>query len=244
MKVYTYYDDIGHELQQEMIDLWKRSWRNNGFTPIVLNYQSVTEHPLLKNYEDIIQETNVTLTGREISKYGMSCWYRWVAYSLLSDSDTSVYTCDYDVININFSTNHKPITSLHFMDNRCPCLVSGTPSQFAKFCDLVIEMCKTHAHDIKRSFDALPQCRNLHDQDFLICASATIFPGFIPGKKEVYTTNRNNLAMQLSPRCHVVPYTQHNHNTKLIHFSHSRCGTNENRIKYIRETLDHDRSQE
>lgn len=240
MKVYTYYEEINHSLQREMIDLWKHSWESNGFDAIVLDYNTIASHPLVEKYTDTFQKMNMILAGREISKYGMSCWFRWLAYSTLDNRDTPVYTCDYDVINVQYSTNHKPISALHFMDNRCPCFVSGTPDQFTQLCELFVEVCENQSHDLKQSFDNFPQCPNLHDQDFLICASSIIFPGFKSG--ETYCTQYKKLQIQLSPRHHVVPYSQHDHTTELIHFSHSRCGNNENRIKYIREVLRVDRS--
>jgi len=39
MKIYTYYQNINHGPQNELIDLWKISWSNHGYEPIVLNLQ-------------------------------------------------------------------------------------------------------------------------------------------------------------------------------------------------------------
>ncbi|NCV54231.1 MAG: hypothetical protein EBW59_05550, partial [Betaproteobacteria bacterium] len=41
------------------------------------------------------------ITGKQINAYGMSCWFRWLAYA--TQADEKFYVSDYDAININFS---------------------------------------------------------------------------------------------------------------------------------------------
>ena len=50
MIIYTYYQDIEHSSQNELIDLWKISWSRQGYEPIVLNLEDAKKHP----YFDIL----------------------------------------------------------------------------------------------------------------------------------------------------------------------------------------------
>ena len=44
MKIYTYYQNINHSKQSELIDLWKISWSRHGYEPIVLTLDNAKKH--------------------------------------------------------------------------------------------------------------------------------------------------------------------------------------------------------
>ena len=44
MKIYTYYQNLNDQYQDELIELWKISWSRQGYDPIVLNLEDAKKH--------------------------------------------------------------------------------------------------------------------------------------------------------------------------------------------------------
>ena len=82
MKIYTYYQDIDFSAQQELIDLWKVSWSRQGYEPIVLNLEDAKKHSYFQTLNTEMRRFYKEITNKEITEYGMSCWFRWLAYHL------------------------------------------------------------------------------------------------------------------------------------------------------------------
>jgi hypothetical protein len=82
----------------ELIKLWKKSWSDNGWTPIVLGLEDSKNNPLynkidLKNYTSNLYKNSIN-----DSKYLELCYSRWFAYGC----DDGVWS-DYDVMNYGFT---------------------------------------------------------------------------------------------------------------------------------------------
>ena len=135
MKIYTYYDNINFSDQEELIDLWKLSWSRRGFDPVVLSLSSAQSHPYYDEFINKIKHIVKYTTGKDCSPYGLSCWVRWMAYA--TQEEEKFYVSDYDAINLNFNPT-TPNDKLHLMDDCCPFMASGTPSQFEKLCHMFV----------------------------------------------------------------------------------------------------------
>ena len=109
MNVICYYEpnDSRFSIQSKrLISLWKKSWSNNGFTPVVLGIDDARQH---MSYDELdLENTNSLLykipleLNRNLDYIG-SAYRRLVAYSnYVLSNDTTLYA-DYDVINYNFS---------------------------------------------------------------------------------------------------------------------------------------------
>ena len=84
MKIYTYHDDLKndfHKRQHELIKLWKLSWSNQGFEPIVLRQSDAKKHPFYNDFLYEIKKISEVITRKKTSKFGLSCWLRWLAYA-------------------------------------------------------------------------------------------------------------------------------------------------------------------
>ena len=157
MKIYTYYEDINFNKQNELLELWKLSWSRQGYEPIVLNLEDAKKHSYYTEMSAELQNLANEIAGKQISIYGMSCWFRWLAYA--TQKDEKFYVSDYDAINVNFPIT-EPNDKLHLMDNDCPFFASGTPSQFEN-------LCKAFAEVSNQRIDILKQQTNhYHDQEF------------------------------------------------------------------------------
>jgi hypothetical protein len=157
MKIYTYYQNINHSSQNELIDLWKISWSRQGYEPIVLNLQDAKKHSYFDTLNSEMRKIFKEITNKEISDYGMSCWFRWLAYA--TQEDEKFYVSDYDAINVNFPIT-EPSNTLHLMDFACPFLASGTPIQFENLCKAFVEVSNERIDILKQQTD------HYHDQEF------------------------------------------------------------------------------
>ena len=157
MKIYTYYEDINFHKQNELLELWKLSWARHGYEPIVLGLDDAKKHPYFETLNIEMRRIFKEITGRQIDEYGMSCWFRWLAYA--SQSDEKFYVSDYDAINVNFPIA-EPSNKLHLMDAACPFLASGTPVQFEALCKAFVEVSSERIETLKR------QANHYHDQEF------------------------------------------------------------------------------
>lgn len=159
MKIYTYYEDINFTGQAGLINFWEKSWQDNGFEPIVLNKSHAVKHPYFKTLDTEMRKLFNIITGKTIGDYGMSCWYRWLAYA--TQPDEKVYVSDYDAINANFPVQ-EPDDKLHLMDSACPFFASGTPSQFEHLCKQFVELTTDRLDVLKKQAD------HFHDQEFFV----------------------------------------------------------------------------
>ena len=157
MKIYTYYQDINHSSQNELIDLWKISWSNHGYEPIVLNLDDAKKHSYFETFNSEMRKIFKEITNKEINDYGMSCWFRWLAYA--TQTDEKFYVSDYDAINVNFPIK-EPNDKLHLLDYDCPFLASGTPKQFENLCKAFVEVSNERIEILKQQAD------HYHDQEF------------------------------------------------------------------------------
>jgi len=162
MKIYTYYENINFQNQDELVTLWKNSWKDHGFEPIILTREDAEKADFYQEYTSELNRLHQEIAGSPLKKYGLSCWLRWLAYS--TQVEEKFYVSDYDVINHNFNPI-EPENTLHLMDNCCPCFASGTPSQFLTLCKKFIDITEQNKHEYieiykKRNF------LNFHDQEF------------------------------------------------------------------------------
>lgn len=153
MKIYTYYEEICFPEQQEMLSIWKNNWETKGFQPIVLERKDAKSHFLFNEYVNTLNKRHKNLLGRDISEYGLSCYFRWLAYANLNIKETFLVS-DYDVINVRLKK--QDVSGFHLMSNLCPCLASGNSKDFLMLSRFFLE----YSRKIKK-------ISNFHDQDIL-----------------------------------------------------------------------------
>lgn len=102
MNIYTFYESIDpsnidkNNNELKIIDLWSKSWRHNGWNPIILNLNDASDHPEYQKFYDVCYKFPTV----NPKKYEMYCYLRWLAMELRGG-----WHCDYDVINYGF----KPV---------------------------------------------------------------------------------------------------------------------------------------
>ena len=211
MKAYTYYEDVKFKDQDELIDLWKRSWERQGFEIIILDRSHAESHPYYEKFVKSLREIHLDIMNKPLDPYGLSCYLRWLAYA--TQPEEAFYVSDYDVININFKPI-KPDDKLHFLDCDCPCIASGTPKQFEALCHMFVDLSKSRMNDLK----GVPEMV-YHDQNFLNL-------NFIPKNCQQALELREQYNIKLTrERNHFLTATISNEmkNFQLMHFSHTCC---------------------
>jgi len=174
MKIYTYYQEIDFKYQNCLLELWKKSWKKNGFEAIILNEFDAGKNKFYEEFFYRLDKVHYLITGKSLNKYGSSCWLRWLSYA--TQNEENFFVSDYDVMNNDFFPD-KIDKMLHFMDGDCPCFSSGKPSQFQEFIIFFINYCEKNISEIKLEFinmkynhpeHGMISYPIFHDQIFLI----------------------------------------------------------------------------
>lgn len=221
MKIYTYYEDINFKNQNELIYLWKKSWEQKGFEAVVLTEKDAQASNFYNEFVEKISKLHQEISKKPISRYGLSCWLRWLAYS--TQPEEKFFVSDYDVINHNFNPV-EPENTFHLMDDCCPCFASGTPSQFFELCKKFIYA----SEDNKELFiEEYKNCNfvHFHDQNFFMMY--------------FYNGNKRRLVdedIKLTRDRDFISCPQHDifWEKPLVHYSHRGCGLfcEKNNIKF------------
>jgi len=235
-KVYTYYDNIEFHQQEELLNLWKKSWEKRGFQAKVLSEDDAKKSPYYQEFINELESIHKFITGNSLGKYGATCYKRWLAYSVQDETDAFL-VCDYDVINKNFTLEDlkEPTGKITFLDGVCPCFVLGTKDQFLNFCKDTVNLTKNSLEKTKEAYQKA-SFRHFHDQEFVVLNKLILnHYNICPPKKYVDLYEHGNPKMEES---------------KVLHFAHRSLGeakinfpglqnidSDELRIKFVKDTL-------
>ena len=220
MKIYTFYDRVKKfPCQLDLIDMWKKSWSDNGFEPIVLTTADVQHHEYYDTYVASMNELHYEITGKYLQTYGLSCYLRWLAYSMVSDE--YILTSDYDIINYTLKPHHVDIDVDHvyMMNAATPCMVASKPTLFKSLCHMFVDVMSENIDRWRGTFDDDVW---LHDQEFF----ARIFFNESEEFRDMIISKYNiKVNMDWGKYC----YNYEGPNTKkkypTVHYSHSALHT-------------------
>jgi len=209
MKIFTYYEDINFKNQDEMVQLWKKSWEQQGFEAIILTLEDAKKNSYYEEFAANIKQVHIDITGHEIRPYGLSCYLRWLAYSVQRDQE-SFLVSDYDLINKNFKINeiNESQDTISFMDRYCPCLCYGSSDQFLKFCKNIISISNQHKEILQKEYQE-KKLVCYHDQEFLVLNHERFNCNICPPRKYVRLYEHNNPEMEKCNLFHVAHRSVH-----------------------------------
>lgn len=133
-RCYCYYEPVGmydDHSQRALIDVWARSWRKQGWDPIVLNPGDAMQHPMWERFE-----ANVSKLPSEYGPlYDKACFRRWLAMAAqTSGKHGGGLLLDYDVINYRMTPfEPEPDKMVLFCETRqsiCMGCVMGTQAHY------------------------------------------------------------------------------------------------------------------
>jgi hypothetical protein len=166
MNIYTYYEDVKFNKQTELLAIWEKSWKRNGFNPIILGRKDAEKSSLYDKYYEFVQRVHRKISDEELPDGGY-----WLAAQLEIVAFTTVdcpsYMSDYDIINKSFYETSEVSSKLHWRDNCCSCFASGDGNSWKNYAlflmdneDSIVEWCLQEKEKTKR--------KTFGDQDFLI----------------------------------------------------------------------------
>ena len=108
--VIAYYQPLPNEKfskqSEELIPLWNKTWKQQGWNPIVLNEQNAIENPTYEklNFDD--PDANFYKKNPiGTFLYNRSCYLRLLAYCEYVKQNGPTLYCDYDVMNYGMKPN-------------------------------------------------------------------------------------------------------------------------------------------
>jgi hypothetical protein len=227
--IYTYYDNIhpaDDAYQNILIELWKLSWKKNGFNPIVLTKENAVKHPRYSKFKKEIEKIHLSLTGNKITKYGLSCFERWLAYGSLN-LDKPFYVSDYDIINNGFKPQNLQIDEkkISFLDTLCPSIAIGNSSLFNFFIEDILTSSKSNLFKQAYKNNSL---KNFHDQEFLFLKFMTKNLDYNKGDYNIYEPEQVVSIFFVDKKDILQKY-------KILHVSHSCCGSQKEKFPDLEE---------
>lgn len=167
MNVYCYYEETAIPFQTDLINLWKESWKQAGFEPVVLDKKTAETSLFYEDYLNFVQTTHLEIRNEELpySKYHLACHLKLLAFFEASKNSGPALFCDYDVINFSFKeTDLIPQERLHWMDLACTCICQGGHKGWISYFEFLFSEKQSIIEFLsKRYLDR--KC--LHDQDYL-----------------------------------------------------------------------------
>ena len=166
MKIYTYYEDISFNLQNELLDIWGKSWRRYNFEPVLLSRDDAKKSCLFQEYYDFIQRIHEQVCGKQLQdkSYCMAAQLEIVAFHTIIEPS---YISDYDMINNGFYTGENLESLVHWRNDACSCFASGDKYGWEKYIKFLFDKEQIIIDWCKQEYSITGKT-NFHDQDFLI----------------------------------------------------------------------------
>lgn len=219
-KIHTFFEPAYDNVSQQLADLelWKKSWSEAGWNPVVLNLDDAKRHSSFETLEAMFDSSEY-----HVNEYNRMCFYRWLAMSAsgggwMSDFDTyPLYSKPgkdgWNLPNDGRFTCHE---------RHVPCLISGSKEEWDRMVDLLISSYKRHRTEFWTDMRALLEI-SLDDGDNFIQQKGVMladhFYSLLSKKSNLY---------DLYPLYEVDPFElsdscEFTKGRRAIHFSHDAC---------------------
>lgn len=104
--VICYYEQFDNKFSrdsEQFLEIWKRSWENRGWNPIILGEKDAKQNPLYARIDIDYPDSNFYKTDNRNWRYHRSCYRRLLAYCQYVRINGATLYADYDVINYSFT---------------------------------------------------------------------------------------------------------------------------------------------
>lgn len=146
MKVFTYFSPIPDlwpvDTQWDLLNIWKRSWRLQGWEPVVLTEDSVKDDPKYSEYVEKIAALPATYGHA----YLRATFLRWLA---MAHAGGGLMT-DYDTINYSFAPRPPSPDKLEILGSPLSAgfaAILGAQDKFQKMFDILVNWKVHPEHD-------------------------------------------------------------------------------------------------
>ena len=100
---YEQFEDKFSKDSEQFLEVWQRSWKNNGWNPVVLSEKDARQNPLYSQIDIDNPDANFYKTDNSKWMYHRSCYLRLLAYCQYVRMNGATLYADYDVINYSFT---------------------------------------------------------------------------------------------------------------------------------------------
>lgn len=124
MNVYSYFERINDDAWP-VIDLWHRTWLDNGWEPKLLREGDYLKWPGAAEFDRDVMKLPTVNNPR----YERACYRRWALMAFIGGG----WMTDYDVMNFGLRPELAPeiCHPMMFLDPCSPCVVVGPASEYA-----------------------------------------------------------------------------------------------------------------
>lgn len=128
MNVYCYFELLD-TIALPVLEAWKDSWSNQGWTPVVLSEEHFFEFNRAKEFNSAVSK----LPTINDPAYERACYRRWAAMAAIGGG----LMTDYDVVNVGYKTSIPPTNYIcRMLDANSPCAVYCSGAGFETACDI------------------------------------------------------------------------------------------------------------
>ena len=133
---------------QQLLKVWKSSWSDAGFHPVVLALHHAQQHPYYQQYVDTLSSVTLLGAGGRNQEYNEYCFLRYIAMVTVGGG----LLCDYDVMPLIGNQPMQPIddenrfTVFQRTLNKAgavPSLASGKASEWDRMAMLILQIAQT-----------------------------------------------------------------------------------------------------
>lgn len=199
-RVCTYFADVfaddTAERYQAMLNLWKQSWRNQGWKTTVLTEADAATHPNYTEWRAML----ASLPSVNNRGYELACYMRWVA----AIQSGCGWLSDIDVINYGFPPQHAfsgPV--LYSFGGSVPALVTGERLAFEAVARAFVQVYQRLMNNVTdtamTSINGRP-----HTSDMYVMASRPDLYSHLHFPMSISTPGARNLSILLHYSAHEV----------------------------------------
>ena len=132
---------------QQLLDVWKTSWSDAGFYPIVLALDHAQQHPYYQQYVDALSSVTLLGAGGRNQEYNEYCFLRYIAMVTVGGG----LLCDYDVMPLIGNQPIQPIDDRKFTvfqrtlnkAGAVPSLANGKASEWDRMAMVILQIAQT-----------------------------------------------------------------------------------------------------
>jgi len=139
-KMYTFFTRFSQDIEQELLDSWKKAWYEAGWEPVVLGLEDAKRHPNYRRFIDAFEQADY-----RVLDFDRLCFLRWLAMGVsgggwMSDFDTFPLYSNPLADGLKLPNEGK----FTCYSRHVPNLVSGSASEWNRMSDLIFLSYKLH----------------------------------------------------------------------------------------------------
>ena len=143
-KMHTFFTPISQTPDTALLEVWKKSWSDAGWEPVVLTLADAKKHPIYRRFIETFDTSGDTAKYR-LTNFDRMCFLRWLAMASsgggwMSDYDTLPLFSSPEIDGHNLPNNGK----FTCYSGHVPNLVSGSEQEWNRMAQLLLFSYKSH----------------------------------------------------------------------------------------------------